>query len=333
MQNREPTYPGRVTLTPVAGLANTYDMDRADQPLQQGTPLTKATFLKDATAALYGLGASAVPDDVLAVLGKYKQYWWMRRVHTRTWGITTTSTGNNIVVSAGNTVQYSNEITVDFDGNLALVNPKTSIEAYYVNRDSFNAAIANYWQYGSWLDRSNFWKGGNPVGNWSGNDASSFNGLLQVVANMTSENIGEWEFITSNNRNAYPDSGNKDGFDYQYMGVPLDNAVTAPKFESGSYAGTGTYGYTNKNSLTFPFSPVLLLISDGKRGFAVIPMAGENGVAHFGTTQATWSVTRDGNTISWYMSDGNFSDGSTWSDSADGQMNTSNTTYYYFAIG
>lgn len=70
MQNREPTYPGRVTLTPVAGLANTYDMERADQPLQQGTPLTKATFLKDATAALFGKTNAAVPDDILSLLSK-----------------------------------------------------------------------------------------------------------------------------------------------------------------------------------------------------------------------------------------------------------------------
>lgn len=68
MQDRVPLFPGRVKMTPVAGQANTYDMERADQPLQQGTPIDKATLLKDATAALYGLGTSAVPDDVLALL-------------------------------------------------------------------------------------------------------------------------------------------------------------------------------------------------------------------------------------------------------------------------
>ena len=35
---------------------------------QQGTPLNKDTLLKDATAALFGLGTDAVPDDVLAKL-------------------------------------------------------------------------------------------------------------------------------------------------------------------------------------------------------------------------------------------------------------------------
>lgn len=65
MQDRVPLYPGRVTLTPVSGQTNTYDMVRADQPTQEGTPLNKNNLLKDATAALWGLGSDATPDDVL----------------------------------------------------------------------------------------------------------------------------------------------------------------------------------------------------------------------------------------------------------------------------
>ena len=67
MQDRVPLYPGRVTLTPVAGQINTYDMTRADQPTQEGTPINKATLLKDATAALFGLGADALPDDAFYI--------------------------------------------------------------------------------------------------------------------------------------------------------------------------------------------------------------------------------------------------------------------------
>lgn len=70
MQDRVPLYPGRVTLTPVAGQENTFDMARADQPTQEGTPLNKATLLKDATAAKFGKDTGAVPDDVLNVLSK-----------------------------------------------------------------------------------------------------------------------------------------------------------------------------------------------------------------------------------------------------------------------
>lgn len=70
MQDRVPLYPGRVTLTPVSGQANTFDLTRADQPTQEGTPLNKASLLKDATAALFGKTNAAVPDDILSLLSK-----------------------------------------------------------------------------------------------------------------------------------------------------------------------------------------------------------------------------------------------------------------------
>ncbi len=68
MKDRIPLYPGRVKLVPVAGEENTYDLVRADQPTQAGTPLNKSSLLKDTTAALYGLDENALPDDVLAML-------------------------------------------------------------------------------------------------------------------------------------------------------------------------------------------------------------------------------------------------------------------------
>lgn len=48
--DRSPTYPGRVTLTPVSGQENTFDMARADQPLVEGTPINKALFDQKAYA-------------------------------------------------------------------------------------------------------------------------------------------------------------------------------------------------------------------------------------------------------------------------------------------
>lgn len=62
-------------MTPVAGQENIFDMVRADEPTQEGTPLNKATLLKDATAAILGLPNTAVPDDAFLALalpaGKY----------------------------------------------------------------------------------------------------------------------------------------------------------------------------------------------------------------------------------------------------------------------
>lgn len=66
MKDRVPTKPGRVLLTPENGSAPFYAvMTRADEPTQEGDPLNKNTLLKDATAARFGLGPNAVPDEVL----------------------------------------------------------------------------------------------------------------------------------------------------------------------------------------------------------------------------------------------------------------------------
>lgn len=58
VKDRIPTYPGRVKLTPVTGEENTYDMARADAPIETGTPLNKALFdsmqnyIRDAVQAI-----------------------------------------------------------------------------------------------------------------------------------------------------------------------------------------------------------------------------------------------------------------------------------------
>lgn len=328
MNDRIPLYPGRVKMTPVAGQANTYDMVRADDPTQAGTPMNKATFLKDATAALYGLGTGAVPDDVLAELGKYKQHWWRRRIHTVTWEISTTTTGNNITVSSNATVQYSDSIHVENDGTIVLDDPKTSVPANYDNRDAFNNAIKNYWKYGEWSDRSNVWYGGSPVTNWSNDYPNSFTNLKQVIATKTLENIGEWEFIQDTNRNAYPDSGNKDGFDYQYIGVPLDNAVTVPKIETGSYVGTEMYGQANPNTLTFGFKPKIVIISiNGTSTYGgAIFMYGQTRSSYTGVLyNVDYSdmpfLTWNENSVSWYSTHRGYN-----------QLNEAKT-YNYLAIG
>jgi hypothetical protein len=44
VKDRIPTYPGRVKLIPVAGQANTYDLVRADEPIEEGTPINRALF-------------------------------------------------------------------------------------------------------------------------------------------------------------------------------------------------------------------------------------------------------------------------------------------------
>lgn len=67
MYDRVSRNPGRVLITPEDGSGAFYaTLALADNPTVVGTPLNAANLLSQATAALYGLGAAAVPDDVLA---------------------------------------------------------------------------------------------------------------------------------------------------------------------------------------------------------------------------------------------------------------------------
>ena len=69
MKDRIPLYPGRVKLTAVDGQPGVYDMVRADEATEQGTPLSKATLLDDDTAESYGLDKdTAVPNDAFKLI-------------------------------------------------------------------------------------------------------------------------------------------------------------------------------------------------------------------------------------------------------------------------
>lgn len=103
MQDRVPLYPGRVTLTPVSGQANTFDLTRADQPTQEGTPLNKASLLKDTTAALFGKTNAAVPDDILNLLSK-SALSYTEAKYTKT-TIGTLAVGKTIMINVGGTLK------------------------------------------------------------------------------------------------------------------------------------------------------------------------------------------------------------------------------------
>lgn len=194
MKDRIPLYPGRVKLNPVTGQENTYDMVRADEPTQEGTPLNKASLLKDETAALYGHGVDAVPDDILSILS------------------------NAVLFVSG----YLQDI------------------------------------------------GGSKVG---------------------------------------------------------------PRIETGSYVGTGTSGKKNPCSLTFDFTPKIVLMhtrathaysEDTNCMVFVWNITNSFDVGH--TADSRNNVTYSGNTISWYNTTYNLAN-------AGQQLNGSGTTYWYTAIG
>lgn len=64
MKDRTPKFPGRVKLKPVAGQTDTYDMTRADEPDDTGTPFNTRTMLQDSTGRFLRLPyANPLVDD------------------------------------------------------------------------------------------------------------------------------------------------------------------------------------------------------------------------------------------------------------------------------
>ena len=76
MQDRVATYPNRWRLTAVTGETDVYDLTREDDATVVGTPLNKATFLPDTTAAAIAALSGNTPtlpsealDEIASVLG------------------------------------------------------------------------------------------------------------------------------------------------------------------------------------------------------------------------------------------------------------------------
>ena len=113
-------------------------------------------------------------------------------------------------------------------------------------------------------------------------------------------------------------------------------ANTKAKFFSGTYAGTGTYGESNPNSLTFPFSPQIVIVGVASTtytapGYFNTPLFFMGGGA-FGLASPTGTgITHylpaawEANTISWHAVGNNLA--------GEKQFNGKNYTYKYVAIG
>ena len=119
------------------------------------------------------------------------------------------------------------------------------------------------------------------------------------------------------------------------------NPITiGPQIATGSYVGTGTYGASNPNTLTFDFAPEMVviysmadankrLLNIGGTGVHAIPTANlttsyQAGRGFYYDTTPSSGYTRkaeDGKTIQWYATGPAI------------QFNTTSYTYYYTAIG
>lgn len=310
--------------------------------------------------AMFGLGAGAVPSDVLAYLGKYAQHWWRRRLlNVGTEYITPVVAGNSSFNDDPVTyilctyrsydpdyvyynLEYSDGITYGNDGKpTGLAAPIKTVRLSNSNHATAAQVLKGKFIIQR-LEDSDHPSLTEDKGiafipeNATFDSAVNYKTTSYVYSDYISIDItampkkGEWEYLQSNEDDAYPHSGESGGYEYEYLGVPFKNAATSPKIAIGYYVGTGTSGEENKNSLTFNFSPSLLVIrandpSIEYGGIFVkgqedgIPDARRSGVTSTGHIYIEWN----GNTVNWYSPD-KFS---------SIQLNELNYIYYYTAIG
>ena len=335
MQDRVPLYPGRVKLTPVSGQENTYDMVRADEPTQEGTPLSKATFLKDDTAALFGLDATAVPDDALAVLSRFQsglgnEYVWSRYKSEQELQYDEETQQYYPQFSSNKTIYYSDSFTVK-NGRIILTDPKSfvanSVSACNVAKGKYTSANATY-QDLSYIyfvpDTATF------TFSTPGVYICDFG--TRIYNASVVKRIVDLSYVNSPDPNAYPID---DGYTYAALGQLGNKAQIA----TGSYIGTGKYDTGNKNVISLPFDPKLVIV--GKKDYGLTPQSsgGSNGgwlesfLWYIGLEKARSYRASSNNYGFVYFT--NTTRSFTWysSETVEMQCNVSGTTYYYIAIG
>lgn len=87
-----------------------------------------------------------------------------------------------------------------------------------------------------------------------------------------------------------------------------------------SYVGSGKYGESNPNTLTFPHKPLLIYIT-GSSGYVVILVQGFGRSKHLEGTAFACHPTWQDNSVSWFSGD-----------NASGQMNEAQKTYQVVAF-
>lgn len=339
-------YPQRYQLVKVAGTEDIFDLIPAPGEVSaEGTLINKATLWKDTTAALFGLGVNSVPDDGFAYLGKYAQYWWRRRTSAKKIYSATEKTPSSTLSIAS--ASFSTSVTVTYDstynisqenGAISFPNPKstTILESTASSAaNQFNSIVGtNYFKSGPFFARL--------IKTISASDLTEDRGLWKLATSafvlisteLTVVPAGPWEYVQSSDRSAYPDSGEQDGYEYEYLGIPFDNAVGAPKIEKGSYVGTGTHGAGTPNSITLSIVPVIVVIT--KNGVSPVGIiycrslkTEFTAYGYFATlnrsleTGDNFFAKLSGKTVFWYLTGG----------AENSQLNKAGETYNYFAIG
>lgn len=247
MKDRIPLYPGRVTLTPVSGQSNTYDMERADSPTETGTPLNTANLFSDQTAALYPAGTETVDQALADSCRQVGDIIYTVRKNL----------GENYLLCDGRTVSKATYPELTSAGAAGEVEGKWrqyAIENSY-NPDSigvtnnipwaarsYNTGARRYFCY--YLASSNEWKYSEDFLSTFGGVLAYGNGYYVVNAGSNtkalsySADLNTWTYVANN----YIGNGGLAFFDGKFVQTPSSNSAGTFMYYN---LPTDTIDYTN----------------------------------------------------------------------------------------
>ena len=282
-------------------------------------------------------GTKYVSDALLKLSGVVNplQYVWDKYSYSESTSFGSTANYDFIPENSENpslavTVYYA-DAYVFLDGKFTLVNPQT-ISFSYNNASSQSTKLQNKYFFRGISNASYTLQKGTATGTLSNFTGGTSGGgtsyhvsmqSTQVIVTFTQNYIGE---VVDWKSDAYPTNAVVGAFRYIYKGRPQYIDV---KIATGSYTGTGTYGSGNQNSLTFSFTPKIVIVygnsnasleNNGCKNPVIFINPSTTITISYANTNSGIAITW-GSTVSWYSS------------AALQQLNSSGATYYYLAIG
>lgn len=216
---------------------------------QQATPLNKANLLADTTGAMLGLGSTATPNQALAKLGQYNQYWWRRYPISKKTAKTIEVIKIYPTTTPTRTVEYSNSIS--YNGSIfSLVSPSKLSVPYGSASTILNALTGKYFKSNNII----YFSAGSPSKTTSGNEETYMCSGQEIY-------LGTPSYVNGGNSpSTYPNPGISGNYYYEAVGRPLEWFKHQDSIRLG-YTGTGNYGSSNPPTIAFPFSPKFIIIS------------------------------------------------------------------------
>lgn len=169
-------------------------------------------------------GLQELWDLIKAEYGKYGLHWWKRRTSATAPQQTLGASREQGMNYHGETYAYASSITCNADKTISLNSPTTK-KLSYSTKSQASVLVGKYYAINNSNNKySTVWKcSGGPKD--YGSDGYKMTVQDVTVKNVTT--VGEWAGVQSELRNAYPDSGVSGGYEYEYLGIPYNNAVFA----------------------------------------------------------------------------------------------------------